>query len=85
VGSGLVLGHEAGKGANNGWLRARYLNRVRRCPFLALSLQQAAAKTRKERHKAKRKSARCSLSKRRDPAASRNEPQSAANVSFSAC
>jgi hypothetical protein len=41
-----------------------------RCPFLALWMQQGAAKTRKERHKAKGKIERFSLGEMRNPAPS---------------
>jgi hypothetical protein len=52
---------------------------------LPFGLQQAAAKTRKARHKAKAKIDLFSLREVLDPASSRNQPQRAANVSFSAC
>jgi len=55
------------------------------CPFLALWVQQRAANARKARHGAKAKTERFSLGGVFDPAISRNEPQKAANVAFSAC
>jgi hypothetical protein len=56
-----------------------------RCPFLALSVHQRAAKGSKGRHKAKGENRRNLRGMRRDPAASSKPPQRAANASFSAC
>jgi hypothetical protein len=58
---------------------------TRRCPFLALWMQQAAANRRKARHNAKAKNERFLLGDARDSATARNGPQTTANVSFSAC
>jgi hypothetical protein len=54
----------------------------KRCPFLALSVQQGAANGSKRRHKAKVGNRRIPRVMKRDPAASGKLPQSAANASF---
>jgi hypothetical protein len=58
---------------------------LRRCPFLALSVQQGAANGSKRRHKAKAAIRPILPAMARDPAACRTLPHSAANVAFSAC
>jgi hypothetical protein len=58
---------------------------VSHCPFLALSVQQGAANSSKERHKAKSENPAILAAMMPDPAASSTPRQSAANVSFSAC
>jgi len=56
---------------------------LRRCPFLAMLMQQRRAKNSNSRYKAKARSERFSLGEVRDPASVRNEPQRAANAVFS--
>jgi hypothetical protein len=57
---------------------------LRRCPFLALSVQQGAANGSKGRHKTKAENRSIFGATMPDPATSRKPPQSAANDVFSA-
>jgi hypothetical protein len=63
----------------------RTFDAIKGCPYLALWMPQMPANRRKARHKAKARIGPFSTGGVLDPATARNEPQRAANASFSAC